>query len=182
MKIIFIYWLLYGIIFIYHAYTCIGLQIFSLNAYKLGKKIKKFDLLKTDYFVILDKFKQIKYKFNNTLYKKNKITLILPEMNLLTNQNTIFKFRIILSQNIDETFCITLYCDVISKYLFFLFIYFLPFIFTSGLIFNKHKIDDIFIALIFFIIIFIPFLIISLIIQKRGIKNFIKKVEKLFGS
>jgi len=181
--VILIYWIIFAIVFLYHAYTIIGLGIFALHAFKFAKIIKFYSNVSFDYNQIIQSFAQNGFKYNNTLYKKNNITLIRPDVDWFSHRNGIFKFRLSINNLSNNEFDIIIYSDRISKYLIFLFIYFLPFIFTFALIFDKPlNIGNFMPAIVIFVLLFIPFFTLSLFIQRHLRSRFITKIENIIFS
>ena len=150
------YGILYFIVFLYHVYTGIGIVLFSSHAFTFGKKIKSFSNMKIDYELLLNKFMNNKFSYNNSLYKKYKKTLVIPETKFFNLKNSIYKFRIVIIQNFDNTYNVDVYYDVISKYCTFLFLYFMPFVFSFGLIETFEQVRELmpYRILLYFIIFF----------------------------
>lgn len=150
-----------------------------MRAFTCGKVIRKYSNLTLDYALTLKTFESNGFTYNNTLHKKSHMTLIMPKMGWF-KRNSVLKFRIVLINTIDNRFDGKVYSDVISKYLIFLFIYFIPFIFTFAIHFDKQLNNNIIIlASLVFIILFIPFIIIAMFLQNIFRKRFISKIEKI---
>lgn len=171
-NLIVLYFSVYGLIFIYHAYTSIGIGIYSLNAFKLGKKIYSVTIPHNHLTKLLSSLSKMGFQYNDTLYRKFNTVLVRPGNGILS-WNNIYKFRIIINKRDAGYHTFSVYTDVISKYNLFLFTYLIPFIISFGKIAESGiTMKQLIQPFLIFIIMFTPFMLISGWMQKRAGNKF----------
>ena len=173
---IIIYFTIYGILFLYHAYTYIGISIFSLQAFKFGKKIKTYHNINMNYENFIESLTDLFWKYNNTLHKKHSKTLIYPQIGFFSYRNSMRKLRIIIT-NKDQNYDIDIYYDPFSNFLSFMFIYFIPYIFTFEILYTSNKLIDILLPLKILLFFLIPYIIIIFFSHRKFKRKVLEEID-----